>query len=182
MTTIGELAKTGTIQILRAPPKARLGEGGVSALTLDDVARGQAASGKISQDADHVHVVAGDVVVSTVARHPQARVVTEEGPVLGPYLAVVRVDPGRHDPHFVAGWLRLAAQSARLRSSTASARFDVRRARLPRLPIDEQTGYGTAVRKLADLETSLHETREQTAKVLRQGLEGLGAGTLRPLG
>ncbi len=79
-------------------------------------------------------------------------------------------------------WLLLGAQGAALRSSTSSARFDVRRARLPRLTLDEQAELGRAFRKLTDLEAALRDTYRQGADVLRLGLEGLGAGTLRPSG
>ncbi|CNG70419.1 type I restriction-modification system methyltransferase subunit [Mycobacterium tuberculosis] len=180
MTTVGELAKAGVLQVLRPPAKVRMGEGNVPVLTLDDVALGQEATGTAAPDDEHVHVAAGDVVVSLVARLPVARVITAEGPVLGSGLALVRAEPSRSDPDFVAGWLLLGAQGARLRSSTPSARFDVRRARLPRLGLDEQAELGRAFRKLTDLEEALRDTYRLGEDVLRLGLEGLGAGTLRP--
>ncbi|MEV4675551.1 MULTISPECIES: HsdM family class I SAM-dependent methyltransferase [Actinomadura] len=180
MTTIGELAKAGVAEILRPPAKVRMGEGNVPVLTLDDVALGRQPTGTAAPDPDHVEVAPGDIVVSLSARHPVARVITEEGPVLGPGLALVRADPARTDPDFVAGWLLLGAQGARLRSSTSSARFDVRRARLPRLTLDEQAELGRAFRKLTELEAALRDTHRLGADVLRLGLEGLGAGTLHP--
>jgi hypothetical protein len=182
MTTVGELAKAGVLQVLRPPAKVRMGEGNVPVLTLDDVALGQEATGTAAPDDEHVHVAAGDVVVSLAARHPVARVITAKGPVLGPGLALVRAEPSRSDPDFVAGWLLLGAQGARLRSSTSSARFDVRRARLPRLGLDEQAELGRAFRTLTDLEAALRDTYRLGEDVLRLGLEGLGAGTLRPSG
>ncbi|MFI0372380.1 N-6 DNA methylase [Actinomadura sp. 1N219] len=180
MTTVGELAKAGVLQVLRPPAKVRMGEGTVPLLTLEDIALGRDATGTAAPDPDHVRIAAGDVVVSLAARHPVSRVMAEDGAALGPGLALVRVDPSRTDPDFVAGWLLLGAQGARLRSSTSSARFDVRRARLPRLTLAEQAELGKAFRKLTELETALRETRELGADVLRLGLEGLGAGALRP--
>ena len=180
MTTIGELAKAGVLRILRSAAGGVSGEGTVPVLTLDDVAQGGGATGTTAPDGDHVRVAEGDIVVSLAARHPVARVMAEAGPVLGPGLALVRVDPSRTDPDFVAGWLLLGAQGARLRSSTSSARFDLRRARLPRLTLDEQAELGRAFRRLTDLEAALRETRDLGADVLRLGLEGLGAGALRP--
>jgi hypothetical protein len=182
MTTVGELAKGGVLQILRPPSKIRMGEGTEPALTLEDVAEDRAATGTAAPDPEHVRIAAGDIVVSLAARHPVARVLRDESAVLGPGLALVRVDTARTDPDFVAGWLLLGAQGARLRSSTSSARFDVRRARLPRLTLDEQAELGRAFRKLTDLEAALRTTRDLGAEVLRLGLEGLGAGTLRPSG
>lgn len=182
MTTIGELAKAGVLQILRPSAKVRTGEGNVPVLTLEDIALGQEPTGTAAHDPHHVQTAAGDVVVSLAARHPVARVMREGGAVLGPGLALVRAEPSRLDPDFVAGWLLLGAQGASLRSSTSSARFDVRRARLPRLTLDEQIELGRAFRKLTDLEAALRETYRRGADVLRLGLEGLGAGTLRPSG
>lgn len=180
MTTIGELAKAGVLEVLRSPAKIQMGEGNVRVLTLEDVALGQAPRATAAPDPDHVEVAPGDIVVSLSARHPVARVISEGGPVLGSGLALVRAEPSRVDPDFVAGWLRLGAQGARLRSSTVSARFDVRRARLPRLSPDEQAALGRAFRKLIGLEAALHDTHEMGADVLHSGLEGLGTGTLRP--
>ncbi|WP_034516043.1 SAM-dependent methyltransferase [Actinomadura rifamycini] len=180
MTTIGELAKAGVLQLLRVSPRIRMDEGTVPVLTLDDAARGRGPTGAAAPDADHVRIRARDIVVSQIARHPVARVAAEDGPVLGPGLTIVRVDPARSDPDFVAGWLRLGARGASLRSSTSSARFDVRRARLPRLTLDEQAGYGEAFRRLTDLEAALRAAQEAGDRVLTLGLEGLGAGTLRP--
>jgi hypothetical protein len=182
MTTIGELAKAGVLQILRPPAKVRMGEGNVSVLTIEDVAAGHEPTGTAAQYAEHVRIEPGDVVVSLAARYPVARVTTDPGAVLGPGLALVRAEPSRTDPDFVAGWLLLGAQGAALRSSTSSARFDVRRARLPRLTLDEQAELGRAFRKLTDLEAALRDTYRQGLDVVRLGLEGLGAGTLRPSG
>ncbi|WP_245666738.1 N-6 DNA methylase [Actinomadura latina] len=182
MTTIGELAKAGVVQVLRPPAKVRMGEGNVPVLTLEDVAAGQDPTGTAAPDDEHVRVAAGDVAVSLAARHPVARVIAGAGAgaVLGPGLALVRAEPSRTDPDFIAGWLLLGAQGAALRSSTSSARFDVRRARLPRLTLDEQAELGRAFRKLTDLEAALRDIYRLGADVLRLGLEGLGAGTLRP--
>jgi hypothetical protein len=180
MTTIGELAKGGVLEVLRSPARTRLDDGAEPALTLDDVVEGRGATGSAALGPDDVRVAARDVVVPMAARHPVARVVREGGAVLGPGLALVRVDPARADPDFVAGWLWLGARDARLRSSTSTARFDVRRARLPRLARDEQAELGAVFRRLADLEAGLREIQELGANVLRLGLDGLGAGTLRP--
>ncbi|MBO2457288.1 N-6 DNA methylase [Actinomadura sp. LCR2-06] len=182
MTTIGELAKGGVLEILRSGVKVKPEEGPDPALTLDDVIEGRGATGSAAPGPDDVRIAAGDVVVPMAARHPVARVVRDGGAVLGPGLALVRVDPARADPDFVAGWLRLGARDARLRSSTSTARFDVRRARLPRLTRGEQEELGAAFRRLADLEAGLRELQELGGTVVRLGLEGLGAGTLRPEG
>ncbi|WP_243708523.1 N-6 DNA methylase [Actinomadura sp. GC306] len=180
MTTIGELARAGVLDVLRGPTRGKAGDGNVPVLTLQDLAENRDPSGTAADTPEDLRLRSGDIVVSLVARHPAVRVLTDGGALLGPGLAVVRVDPSRSDPDFVAGWLLLGAQGARLRSSTSSARFDVRRARLPRLPLDEQAELGRAFRKLSTLQTALRETYEAGTNALRLGLEELAAGTLRP--
>ncbi|WP_243713095.1 N-6 DNA methylase [Actinomadura sp. 6K520] len=180
MTTIGELAKAGVLDVLRGPAKVKTGEGNVPVLTFEDLAEHRDPRATAAETPDDLRLHTGDVVVSLAARYPAVRVVSEDGAILGPGLAVVRVDPSRSDPDFVAGWLLLGAQGARLRSATSSARFDVRRCRLPRLPLDGQAELGRAFRKLSTLQTTLRETYEAGTNALRLGLEELATGTLRP--
>lgn len=182
MTTIGELAKAGVLEVLRAPAKVNTGEGNDPVLTLEDLVEDRNPTLTAAPTQDDLRTATGDIVVSLAARHPAVRVITDGGAILGPGLAIVRVDPARSNPDFVAGWLLLGAHGARLRSSTSSARFDVRRARLPRLPLDEQAEQGRAFSKLRALQTALRETYDAGIDAVRLGLEELGAGTLRPSG
>ncbi|MBB4774446.1 N-6 DNA methylase [Actinomadura livida] len=180
MTTIGELAKAGVLEVWRASGKVNIGEGNDPVLTLEDLVEHRKPTLTAAATQDDLRLATGDIVVSLAARHPAVRVMTEGGAITGPGLAIVRVDPSRSDPDFVAGWLLLGAHGARLRSSTSSARYDVRRARLPRLTLDEQAELGRAFSKLCALQTALRETYDAGIDAVRLGLEELGAGTLRP--
>jgi hypothetical protein len=183
VTTVGDLVKTGALTIVHGPSKVPEGEC-LPLLTLDDVrafrdpppmpasARARAA------EAGLVPLVEGDLVVSMLSRYPETRVISEPGLFLGPNLFLVRVDPERCDPHFLAGRLRIAAKEARSRSSTGSVRFDLRRARVPRLPLADQHAQGEAFRRLADLQAALRELVDLGDATLRLAYDGLATGTL----
>jgi hypothetical protein len=181
MTTIGELAKAGLITIHQAPMKMTTEFGELPVLTAKDVRLGRSPSGRADPEPGMLTVEPGDVVVPAVPREPVARLITEPGAVLGPQLMLFRVDPERIDPHFVAGYLRLAGNMARARSLSTSSRMDVRRAPIPRLPLAEQRRYGEAFRRLAAFEDALHQAKNLGETVLRLGFAGLGDGALRPV-
>lgn len=147
---------------------------GAPLLTADDVAGGTAPSRRIAPAPGLVAVRPGDVVASAVT----ARVVTEEGAVLGPQLSVFRVDPEKVDPEFLAGFLRYAAGGGR--PHLGSSRVEARRARVPQLPLAVQRAYGRAFRRLLALEDDLREVAAAGEALARLGVEGLVDGRLRP--
>jgi hypothetical protein len=104
----------------------------------------------------------------------------EEGAALGPHRYLVRADPEHFAPEFVAGFLHIAARAVAARGSSASNRVDVRRAPLPRLPLDEQRRYGEAFTGLAEFESALRKVSETGHELLGLSLDGLGDGALRP--
>jgi hypothetical protein len=172
MTTIGELAKAGLVTIRHAGAKLTTGNGELPVLTADDLAAGVPPSERTAADPDLVDVEPGDVVASPMGT---ARVVDCHA-VLGPYLAVYRVNPKRLDPYFLAGVLRAAAS----RQHQGSSRVDARRTQVPRLPLAEQEAYGRAFRQLVALEDALRETAALGESVIRLGFGGLMDGHLRP--
>ncbi len=172
MTTIGELAKAGLLVMKHASAKLTTGNGELPVLTADDLAAGVEPSERTAPDPDLVEVEPGDVVASPMGT---ARVVGCHA-VLGPYLAVYRVDPNRLDPYFLAGVLRAAAS----RAHQGSSRVDARRTQVPRLPLAEQQAYGRAFRQLSTLEDALRETAVLGESVIRLGFGGLVDGHLRP--
>ncbi|MEU6997327.1 N-6 DNA methylase [Nonomuraea sp. NPDC046570] len=171
-TTVGELVKAGLVTILQAPPRMTADGGEVPVLLADDVESGAPASGLTASANGLVRVEPGDVV----ATYSTARVVTEAGAVLGPQLTLYRVDERRLDAHFLAGFLR----SAGGRVPAGSSRVDVRRTRLPRLPLTEQRLYGEAFRQLATMEDALREAADLGSSLVRLGLDGLADGRLHP--
>ncbi|MDP9862531.1 MULTISPECIES: N-6 DNA methylase [Streptosporangium] len=173
-TTVGELAKAGLISILQAPAKMSAEEGPLPVLTADDTALGASPSGWTTLDPALVMVRPGDVVTTALGA---VRVITRSGAALGPQLTLYRVDPQRLDPDFLAGFLR-SADATRVHSS--SSRLDVRRARVPMLPLADQRKYGTAFRELFALEDRVRETTALGETLIRLGFDGLVDGHLRP--
>ncbi|WP_433374048.1 N-6 DNA methylase [Streptosporangium sp. CA-115845] len=173
-TTVGELAKAGLITILQAPPRMSADEGPLPVLTADDTAAGAAPSGRTTLDPALIMIRPGDVVTTVLGA---VRVITQSGAALGPQLTLYRVDPQRLDSGFLAGFLR-SADAARVHPS--SSRLDVRRARVPMLPLSDQRMYGTAFRELFELEDRLRATRALGETLIRLGFDGLVDGHLRP--
>ncbi|MEV8631131.1 N-6 DNA methylase [Streptosporangium sp. NPDC051023] len=173
-TTVGELAKAGLITILQAPPRMSVDKGPLPVLTAEDTALGTAPSGRTTLDPALVMVGPGDVVTTVLGA---VRVITRSGAALGPQLTLYRVDTQRLDADFLAGFLR-SADAARVHPS--SSRLDVRRARVPMLPLAEQRRYGTAFRELFALEDRLRETTALGETLIRLGFDGLVDGHLRP--
>ncbi|WP_405083978.1 N-6 DNA methylase [Microbispora sp. NBC_01389] len=191
----GETPETPeTPETIDASGDAENGEDGVPVLTADDLAAGAAgatgaagAAGapgttgaaparRIAPAPGLVAVRPGDVVASAVT----ARVVTTDGAVLGPHLSLFRVDPGKVDPEFLAGFLRYAAGGGR--PHPGSGRVEARRARVPQLPLTAQRAYGAAFRRLLALEDGLREVAAAGEALARLGVEGLVGGRLRPRG
>ncbi len=104
-TTLGELARAELVGIQHAPARTAADDGDLPLLTADDLALGRPPSGRTAAEPGQVTVSAGDVVASVLGA---ARVMTEGGAVLGPYLTRYRVDPARLDPDYLAGLLRSA--------------------------------------------------------------------------
>jgi len=173
-TTVGELAKAGLITILQAPARMSADEGPLPVLTAEDIAAGTPPSGRTTLDPALVMIRPDDVVTTVLGA---VRVITHGGAALGPQLTLYRVDPQRLDSGFLAGFLR-SADAARIHPS--SSRLDVRRARVPVLPLSDQRMYGTAFRELFDLEDKLRETRTLGETLIRLGFDGLVDGHLRP--
>ncbi|WP_326829112.1 SAM-dependent methyltransferase [Streptosporangium sp. NBC_01810] len=178
MSSLGELARAGAVTILQGPLKLP-GDGDLPVLTAKDLLLGRAPTGRSADAPGLVRVERDDVVAPVVTGSGSVpRVMTESGAVLGPQLLLIRTDPDRLDPHFLVGCLRAAGGSGiRLGSSM---RLDPRRARLPRLPIDEQRRYGVVFRQLLAYEDATRALREISDNLVAAGIDGLFDGSLRP--
>ncbi|RAO51541.1 Site-specific DNA-methyltransferase (adenine-spe cific) [Micromonospora saelicesensis] len=182
MTTVGELVRTGALTVCQAPMKMVTNEGGpTSVLTARDVRLGRPASGTALALPGAITLRAGDVVTPLSPRVPAVHVVSEGGPLLGPRLYLLRVDTGQLDPYFLAGFLRVAQRGASTSGSSLAARIDIRRTRIPRLSLWEQSRLGEAFRRLMAFETRLRETAALGAELVERGFLGLGDGHLRPM-
>ncbi|MEV7968887.1 N-6 DNA methylase [Sphaerisporangium sp. NPDC088356] len=178
MTTVAELSRTGTLQLVQTPMRMDTDSGDLPLLTAKDVTLGRSATGRGTGGPGLVVARPGDVVIPMIAGELIARVVTEEV-ALGPHLFLIRLNKESFDPHFVVGFLRVTP--ARAASTLSGAyRVDVRRARIPLLPLAEQRTYGDTFRQLERFEAILRQTNETGETLGRLVLAGLTEGDLRP--
>ncbi|NEA03034.1 hypothetical protein G3I28_27490, partial [Streptomyces sp. SID10116] len=112
-----------------------------------------------------------------------ARVIDEAtaGAALGRGLALLRPDPAALDPWFLAGFLRGTANHRQASSyASTSARLDVRRLQLPRLPLAGQHTYSERFRRLAEFEDAVRRAALLGDRLVRGMHDGLTEGTLPP--
>jgi SAM-dependent methyltransferase len=155
--SIGELANSGTLQVHRK------------------------SSG--SSETEAVRIGRGDVLLPVTAAGPvNVRVATEAdvGDVLGQGLYLIRPDPERVDPWFLAGFLGSPASLQQAKYGTSSMRIDARRLTVPLLPLPEQQRYAAAFRRLHEFSTVAIELAGR-ARALGELLgESLTRGVLIP--
>lgn len=203
VTTVGELARAGALLLGTGTgtgmgTAAGAGPGGPSAriLTEHDVLLGTAPSGNASgipergptdadsdSDSDSVVTRPGDVVIPASGGGTAARVVDDAtaGAVLGRGLILLRPEPAALDPWFLAGFLRGTANNRQASSyASTTARLDVRRLQVPRLPLDGQRAYGERFRALAAFEDALRLAGRLGEQLVRGLHDGLTDGTLPP--
>ncbi|MFE2557184.1 N-6 DNA methylase [Streptomyces sp. NPDC059352] len=186
LTTVGELARTGALQLRTGGPgTAASGTAAVPVLTEYDVLSGGAPSGTLPDGPaeEPVLVAEGDVVVPVLGGGSTARVVdaATAGAALGRSLQLLRPDPAALDPWFLAGFLRGTANNRQASSFASTAtRLDVRRLQLPRLPLADQRRHGAHFRALAEFEEALR-LASRLGEQLVQGLyDGLADGSVQP--
>ncbi|MEO3777293.1 N-6 DNA methylase [Micromonospora sp. B11E3] len=186
--TVGELARAGALHLL-GPIRAASAEsgepsaGGPPVLTVQDVLNGEGPSG--SDDGrlgQQIRLAAGDVVVPMIARQLTARVVTVEGALLGRNLYLLRPNPAALDPWFLAGQLRTSANEKQASSLSGTLRFDIRRAQVRRLSLDEQRAHGEAFRRLDAFESAIRQAASLGAELVQLTADGLASGAIRPEG
>ncbi|WP_207401022.1 N-6 DNA methylase [Actinomadura roseirufa] len=123
----------------------------------------------------------GDVVVPTIVQRPAARVVPRGGAVLGRRLSLLRPDPERLDPHFLAGVLRASLNLRHYSMHSTSYRVDVRRAEVPLLPVAVQRFYGASFQRVDEFETRLRAVAERGTDLAALLVDGLTDGSLCPV-
>lgn len=131
--SVGDLANSGALQVHRASAAREAGE---------------------------IRISRGDVLLPVTSTGPlQAQVATEEdnGAVLGRGRYLIRPDPERMDPWFLAGFLGSPANLQQATYGTSSMRIDARRLTVPLLPLAEQRRYAAAFRRLHDLSAAATE-------------------------
>ncbi|WP_106402235.1 N-6 DNA methylase [Actinocorallia populi] len=178
MTTMTELLQSGAVSLRQPPMRMETASGEVPVLMAKDVMLGRKPSGRTADAPGIVLLEPGDVVVALSPHRLEVHVVTEGGTAAGPQTQVLRPEPDRCDPFFLACFLR-AAGLARS-STTTTSRSDVRRAAVPRLPLDAQRPYGAAFQRLRELEKALNALHEAGETLVNLGYQGLAGGDLTP--
>ncbi|GLY24450.1 N-6 DNA methylase [Micromonospora sp. NBRC 101691] len=150
--------------------------------TVADLLRGEALT--LLRAPVEVTVEKGDVILPEMlhsgvgtARVADAR---DVGSLLGRHLYLLRPDPARLDPWFLAGFLAAEDNLHAAASGSTVVRVDPRRLRVPLLPLAEQQRYGQAFRRLTALRAAAdiaNRLADETARTLAAGLTG---GALLP--
>ena len=121
----------------------------------------------------------GDVLLRTLGRPPA--VATGTGTDDQGVAQVMEIDETRLDAYFVATFLRANVAALPVANTLgAVSREDLRRCRIPRMPLAEQRRYGDAFRRLLELDTALRTLADVSGKVIEQTIHGLTAGVLAP--
>lgn len=175
-TTIGELAEAGALSLRagRQPTGIREGSppsGGISVLTMADILRAGPPHGWLpaeeARNGPCVLTADGDIIVTAVARAFDAWVEEGAPTVLGTQMFALTVDPAALDPWFLAGCLRAPGNARRAGThASAASRIDVKRLRLPLLPLAEQRSRGKEFRRLARFEQLLSEAGQVGARLV----------------
>ncbi|WP_327236279.1 N-6 DNA methylase [Streptomyces sp. NBC_01317] len=192
--TVGELARAGALVLHAGGTGTSAGTGTAAptpsaaptpVLTEQDVLAGRAPSGALPEGPpeEPVRTEEGDVVVPVLGGGAVVRVVdaATAGAALGRNLQLLRPDPAALDPWFLAGFLRGTANNRRASSYASTAtRLDVRRLRLPRLPLTDQRRYGERFRALAAFEDAVRLAGQLGEQLVRGLHDGLTDGSVDP--
>ncbi|TYC66529.1 SAM-dependent methyltransferase [Streptomyces sp. CB01881] len=198
--TVADLTRGGALAVVRASPPGggRDSRGGGSApaeagghrpvLTARDVRDGTAPSGG-DGDAhpDTTQAIAeGDVLLRAAAgtggAGPMTRVADEgdAGALLGSALHLLRPDPSRLDPWFLAGFLGAADNITAASTGTTTVQVNPARLRIPLVSLAEQRRYGEAFRHAHRLRVAAHRAAAVAAEAATAVTAGLTTGALLP--
>ena len=131
----------------------------------------------------------GDVLLRTQGRPPVVAISERDSDedAIGRFVEVtgiaqiVEIDGSRLDPYFVALFLRSDVGTLPVANTLGAInRDDLRRCRIPRLPLAEQRRYGDAFRRLSELEQALAALSDLSAKVIGQTIYALTTGGVAP--
>ncbi|HEX6970396.1 MAG TPA: N-6 DNA methylase [Micromonosporaceae bacterium] len=185
--SIAELARIGAVEVFGPvrPAASPVTDSGVDrpVLTVEDVMNGNEASGQLDGPlSPWIVVERGDVVVPAVSRQLAARVVENDGAVLGRGLYLLRPNPALLDSWFLAGHLRTTANERQASGTSGSLRFDIKRAQVPRLTLDEQRRHSEVFQRLEAFDNALRHAAALGSDLIRLTADGLASGILRPRG
>ncbi|MBF6088905.1 N-6 DNA methylase [Nocardia cyriacigeorgica] len=190
--TVADLDKGGALRVLAYRSREEAGpvaesDLGRPVLTGRDLVTGAPPSGMVDAEwsGSVVVVEAGDVVIPQLrgTRDGQlgARVAGsgDAGAVLGPNVFLLRPDPTRVDPWFLAGFAAGPDNAAAMVGAT-TIRVIPSRLRIPLLPMDQQQRYGAAFRQLHRLRTTARRADATAGRLTELITAGLTVGALEP--
>ncbi|WMD09320.1 N-6 DNA methylase [Streptomyces sp. FXY-T5] len=193
--TVSDLARGGALTVLRAvTPGTRGSKGGAApttdrpVITAQDIsAANPPSSGAVDLHADTTQpVAAGDVLVRAVAGGGDAAAMTrvaddqDAGALPGPNVHLLRPDPARLDPWFLAGFLGAEDNIASASTGSTLVHVTPGRLRVPLLPLEEQRRYGEAFRRVYELRAAVRRAADLAADTAATLTTGLTAGVLLP--
>lgn len=193
--TVSDLARGGALTVLRAATPGTRGSKSSGAPTVDRpvlAARDISAGNPPSGTAVDIHaeaaqpVAAGDVLVRAVAGGGDAATMTrvaddrDAGALLGQHIHLLRPDPARLDPWFLAGFLGAEDNIASASTGSSLVHVTPGRLRVPLLPLEEQRRYGEAFRRVYELRAAVRRTADLAADTAAALTTGLTAGVLLP--
>ncbi|MFE1754538.1 N-6 DNA methylase [Streptomyces anandii] len=192
--TVSDLARGGALTVLRAAPSGTRGSKGSAAPTVDrpvltaqDVSAVNPPSGTaVDLHADAAQsVAAGDVLVRALGGGEAAAMTRvaddrDAGALLGPHVHLLRPDPARLDPWFLAGFLGAEDNIASASTGSSLVHVTPGRLRVPLLPLEEQRRYGEAFRRVYELRAAVRRTAALAADTAATLTTGLTAGVLLP--
>ncbi|MDI6097256.1 hypothetical protein QLQ12_01355 [Actinoplanes sp. NEAU-A12] len=122
----------------------------------------------------------GDVLVRSEHGEFMPTVATEAvGDTAG--ATVLRCQPDVLDPYFLAGFLRSDVNRRHAAGTSGGTyRLDVKRARVPRMPLPDQHRYGVAFRELMAFDAAATAVAHTAQEVTRTTIQGLTNGTFAP--
>jgi hypothetical protein len=121
----------------------------------------------------------GDVLLRTQGRPPVVAAGTKADDA--GVAQVVEIDESKLDPHFVATFLRLDVAALPVANTLGAInRDDLRRCRIPRMPLSEQRRYGDEFRDIEQLRAVVRALASLSEKILDESIAGLTAGALAP--
>ncbi|MWA04948.1 N-6 DNA methylase [Actinomadura sp. LD22] len=191
--TVADLARGGALAVHRGVRAASPGTlpadlADRPVLRARDLLGGTRADGDAGEIhlADPVVVEAGDVLLTQIVG-PQGvatRVAGEDdaGCLLGHGVFLLRPDPARLDPWFLAGFVSAPDNVSQATTGSSTHQLVASRLRVPLLPLGEQTAYGHAFRRLHELRTAARNaatSADETANLLAATLS---TGALLPPG
>ncbi len=125
----------------------------------------------------------GDLLVPSGSDGFDATVVTESMPagVERGTGEVIRCDEDLVDPYFLACFLRSKANRRQAAGTVGGTyRLDLRRARIPRLPLADQRRYGAAFRRLSAVTDRIESVSALATDALSSAVYGLTSGVFVP--